>query len=205
MKLNEVNNFMMRVMSSIFIVLIGIGVLHSVWVKNIFIISLFLLSMYELLQLKPLRKNVMIYGFMISMSCAIAIQLGREVVFSCLALAWAHDIGGYFFGKFFKGPKIAPSISPNKTWSGFFGGCFLTCVALIGAPLPLEKIVLIAYIINVICLLGDLWESKIKRGYKMKDSGSFIPGHGGVLDRFDAFLMLIFIMGMSFFIAKFAF
>lgn len=205
MKFKEINNFIMRIISSVFIVFIGFCILHSIWVKNIFIISIFLLSMYELLQLKPLKKSVIIYGFMISISCAIAIQLGREVVFGCLTLAWAHDIGGYFFGKFFKGPKIAPTISPNKTWSGFFGGCFLTSIVLIGAPLPLEKIILVAYIINVICLFGDLWESKIKRSYQMKDSGSFIPGHGGVLDRFDAFLLLIFIMGLSFFIAKFAF
>ncbi len=110
-------------------------------------------------------------------------------------MTWAHDTGGYIFGKIFEGPKIWPEISPNKTWSGLSGGiiCCILVNVLFGLSnetdlpsLGLPTIILL----NCIALSGDLIESKIKRLYGQKDSGSMIPGHGGILDRFDSFFAI---------------
>jgi len=106
----------------------------------------------------------------------------------------ANDTGGYLFGKWIGGPKLAPRISPGKTWAGFLGGLLLgSCLALAISPLLPLGISLTVYIFLslLLCLVGtfgDLLESLFKRIHKAKDSGTLIPGHGGVLDRLDAYL-----------------
>ena len=104
----------------------------------------------------------------------------------------ATDVGAYFTGRALKGPKLAPRISPNKTWSGLLGG--MACAAVMGAgiaaaaggpPLPAA---LVSIAIAVISQGGDLIESKLKRAFNVKDASGLIPGHGGFLDRFDGYL-----------------
>lgn len=108
------------------------------------------------------------------------------------ALVWATDIGGYIFGRTFGGPKLAPSISPNKTWSGL-GGAVLWA-AIIGAIFGWVTesgwvgIALVSGVLAVVAQMGDLCESKIKRYFGKKDSGALIPGHGGILDRIDGLI-----------------
>jgi len=112
------------------------------------------------------------------------------VVFTlwALALVWATDIGAYFAGRVIGGPKLAPAISPNKTWAGLAGGVVLASV--FGAAmhrycgLPL-RMTLATPVLAVIAQGGDLYESWLKRRAGVKDSGTLIPGHGGVLDRLD--------------------
>ena len=105
-----------------------------------------------------------------------------------LALVWACDIGAYFTGRAFGGPKLAPRISPNKTWSGLIGGVALASV--VGAlmhwrfGLPL-RMTLATPALAVLAQAGDLYESSLKRRAGAKDSGTILPGHGGVLDRLD--------------------
>ncbi len=112
---------------------------------------------------------------------------------------WASDIGAYAAGRCFGGPKLAPSVSPNKTWSGAAGG-LLSAVAIGGAaayvmasvagtpPPPAGRALLVAGAIGVLAQVGDLFESWIKRRFQVKDSSSLIPGHGGLLDRLDGVL-----------------
>jgi phosphatidate cytidylyltransferase len=112
---------------------------------------------------------------------------------------WASDIGAYAAGRCFGGPKLAPSVSPNKTWSGAAGG-LLSAVAIGGAaayvmalvagtpPPPAGRALLVAGAIGVLAQAGDLFESWIKRRFQVKDSSSLIPGHGGLLDRLDGVL-----------------
>lgn len=104
------------------------------------------------------------------------------------ALVWATDIGAYFAGRSIGGPKLAPRISPSKTWSGLGGG--VVAALLIGfllhrfAGLPIE-LAAASGLLAVAAQAGDLLESAMKRRAGVKDSGSLLPGHGGVLDRLD--------------------
>lgn len=118
-----------------------------------------------------------------------------------LLLVWlvlviiANDVGAYLFGNFLKGPKLAPKISPGKTWSGFLGG-IVTAVVVGGVFSYLNQDILHVLLYEsalfaVVGSCGDLLESLIKRHFKVKDSGKLIPGHGGVLDRLDGFLLAV--------------
>jgi phosphatidate cytidylyltransferase len=105
----------------------------------------------------------------------------------------ASDIGGFIFGKIFKGPKLI-KISPNKTISGAIGSLILSCIVLsIIFYLLTAKFYLITLIVALItslsCQVGDLFFSYLKRKAKIKDTGNFFPGHGGVLDRLDGILL----------------
>ena len=115
---------------------------------------------------------------------------GRELVIFVLVLAWAADIGAYFAGRYLGRMQLAPQVSPNKTWEGVLGGLVAgTLVALAGMawfelpPLAFLSLCLAAVLVSVV---GDLVESMFKRQRGMKDSGSLLPGHGGILDRIDS-------------------
>lgn len=113
---------------------------------------------------------------------------GLLLTFWALGLVWATDIGAFFVGRSIGGPKLAPSISPGKTWSGLGGGvvaALLFGFALhfwLGLPIRLAAA---SGLLAVAAQLGDLFESWLKRRAGVKDSGSLLPGHGGVLDRLD--------------------
>ncbi len=97
------------------------------------------------------------------------------------------DLGGYFFGKLFKGPKLT-IISPNKTYSGMIGSYVLSLVTIFlffKNNLSIEIIIFITIVISSISQIGDIFISYLKRKAKMKDTGKFLPGHGGLLDRID--------------------
>ncbi len=110
-------------------------------------------------------------------------------------LVWSSDTFAYLCGKAFGKTKLFEKISPKKTWEGFLGGMILTMVmAYFLAPwidIPIWVNVAMALSTVVFGTMGDLLESKLKRHYNLKDSGTFIPGHGGFLDRFDALLIAI--------------
>ena len=114
-----------------------------------------------------------------------------------MILIWLVDTGAFLVGKLIGGPKLAPSISPSKTWSGFFGGIFfgLTGIWLIIKAMELQtNQALWGFFIVSVFLShgGDLLESWCKRYFNVKDSGSFLPGHGGLLDRLDSLLAVSF-------------
>jgi phosphatidate cytidylyltransferase len=119
---------------------------------------------------------------------------GWSLVLFLFLVVWGSDIGAYVAGRSLGGPKLAPAISPNKTWAGFGGGLFLSaCIAMIwNASMAQTARPLLAALFAVgLSLLGqggDLFESMMKRRFGVKDSGNLIPGHGGMLDRIDALL-----------------
>ncbi len=119
--------------------------------------------------------------------------VGRQAIFWLFAVVWATDIGAYFAGRGIGGPKLAPRISPGKTWAGLLGG--MVCAALVGAATALlldlsraAPLIVISALLALVAQAGDLLESMVKRRFGVKDSGHLIPGHGGVLDRLDGLL-----------------
>jgi len=147
----------------------------------------------------------------IAIACmtAIWIRAGHEFGFYLLLYVfvaiWSCDIGAYAFGKVVGGPKMAPHLSPNKTWAGMVGGA-LSAVIMVTAydvwleSLPGNQIIeeldwplhaMIGLILSCVGQVGDLVESALKRRAGVKDSGNIIPGHGGLLDRIDALLLAL--------------
>lgn len=118
-----------------------------------------------------------------------------------ILMVWSVDIGGYIIGMSLRGPKLAPRISPNKTWSGLIGGVILAIAvsfiymyitkSILNLPLPMKeqlKFAQLGAMVAFIAQIGDLVESAIKRHLNIKDSSSLIPGHGGVFDRIDGLI-----------------
>lgn len=150
--------------------------------------------------------------------CALAWIHGTEPnghiwLFTALAIVWAADSAAYFAGRhfggtLFKGRKLAPRISPNKTYEGLLGGlaagvligiCGSLLAGASGAQVPLVAVVALAA--SLASVIGDLYESLLKRHAGVKDSGHLIPGHGGILDRIDGVLaaLPVFAMGKAMF------
>jgi len=117
--------------------------------------------------------------------------LGFALALWTLAIVWATDIGAFFVGRAVGGPKLAPTISPKKTWAGLVGG--MVAAAIVGGAiahighLPTRTLWL-APILAIVAQIGDLVESGMKRRVGTKDSGRILPGHGGLLDRIDGML-----------------
>ena len=126
-------------------------------------------------------------------------------------LVWSSDSWAYAAGKLFGRTKLAPSISPGKTWEGFLGGAVLTAVTswafnlyVLNSTSQFTDInaVLLGLFIATFGTLGDLFESSLKRKAGLKDSGNIIPGHGGMLDRFDAFLFASVVIFLTIWLFK---
>lgn len=129
-------------------------------------------------------------------------NLGIEWVFYALLIIWATDSGAYFIGRSIGKRKLWPEISPNKTVEGSIGGVVSALVvSLVFQFIALKffngfdesyiKITIITIVLSVFGQIGDLVESALKRHYKVKDSGRILPGHGGILDRFDSLLFVL--------------
>ena len=125
-------------------------------------------------------------------------QFNGIVLLCFFIIIWSSDVGGYIFGstlgkRFSK--KLFPDISPKKTWVGFWGGMFCSILSAIvlkyamHLPISLINTIVLAIVMDISGVYGDLFESQWKRHYNVKDSGTIIPGHGGMLDRFDSTLM----------------
>ena len=120
-------------------------------------------------------------------------EYGLVALLFLMAVVWASDIGAFFAGRLIGGPKLAPVVSPNKTWSGAVGGT-LGAVAAGGAVAAAAglvnslAVVCLALLLSVVSQAGDLFESGVKRRFGVKDSSRLIPGHGGLMDRLDGFL-----------------
>lgn len=118
------------------------------------------------------------------------------------ATTWAADIGAFVFGNMFKGPKLWPRFSPNKTWAGFIGGLVTAIAASVAVAamfmrLSLAGAGLIGLAGGLGTMAGDLWESMLKRRFGVKDSGDIIPGHGGLLDRVDGLMFAVMVFAVA--------
>lgn len=124
----------------------------------------------------------------------------RSLLAIMFILVFCFDSGAYFAGKLFGKHKLCPKISPGKTWEGVFGGfltvilALLIIVQLLQKPISFNAVILYSLILSFWALIGDLFESYLKRRVGIKDTGSLLPGHGGFLDRFDAIMFLVIIL-----------
>ena len=206
--------------------LISISFFEAVWALHVFLNTCFLLLAF---QLYSQRKNqsasnhssqrqsqtpwqaigfcYIVFPLIILLLWRAEENAGRNIIFLLFLIAWAADTGAYAFGRLIGGPKLAPVLSPNKTWAGFIGGVF--CAALVGSGFALfikESGLMIltisAVILGIISQCGDLLESRIKRLFQVKDAGSLIPGHGGLLDRVDSLLAMTWAIGLLYWIAR---
>ena len=133
-------------------------------------------------------------------------DIGLLVILWLFLVVWSTDVMAYVVGRTVGGPKLAPSISPGKTWSGLFGGMAGAAVigglmALLVDPLHVLPSMILAMGLAIVAQIGDLAESALKRRAGVKDSGGLIPGHGGVFDRIDGLLFAAPILALIMMIA----
>jgi phosphatidate cytidylyltransferase len=209
------NQLTLRVMSSSLLIPVVIGLIWlggTALMVSLGVIAL--ISYYEWHKITAWstgseRLCYLIFGFLyISASLLCFFDIASHtpklwlVMFLLLAV-WLSDTGAYIVGKTFKGPKMAPALSPNKTWSGFVGACLFPALGLLlyqklflyfeglDASLRWVDMILFAklgFMTGVAGQLGDVSISYLKRKAGLKDTGRIIPGHGGILDRIDALL-----------------
>ena len=201
------SNFLQRILSifvlaPIFIFCIFKGGLAF----NLFLLFLLIICTFEIIKIKILfLKFFLVIFFIIFLYSFYNIRnlsSGLEIVFLLTFIAWLSDIGGYVFGKLIGGKKIN-FISPNKTISGYFGSILLAQLNLIFISCFEIKLfeninmnILFLFLCTLTVIFGDLFFSYIKRLNKIKDFSNFIPGHDGVLDRLDGFILLIIVFNI---------
>jgi phosphatidate cytidylyltransferase len=146
------------------------------------------------------------YGVVYIAPAAIALFWIRDMphgiswTIMLFAVTWAADIFAFAVGSAVKGPKLWPRFSPNKTWSGFFGGLIGAMITAMlvsrftDAKLTFLAAALVGLAGGLSTMAGDLWESMLKRRFGVKDSGDLIPGHGGLLDRVDGLMFAIVVV-----------
>ncbi|MDG1074295.1 MAG: phosphatidate cytidylyltransferase [Methylophilaceae bacterium] len=167
----------------------------------IFVVSfMFWLLLAPILLAKRLviqnKLLLMVIGFLVVVPLSLALIVVKSanawLLLTLMAAIWVADSAAYFAGKQFGQRKLAPSISPGKTWEGVFGaliGVTLLAAILYGNDLLSNVPVFpLLWLVAVLGVIGDLFESLIKRQFNKKDSGNTLPGHGGILDRIDGLL-----------------
>lgn len=192
-----VNNFIKRVISSVLLggTLVFLLIKYEQFYKTFFCILLILMIL-EWFKINNNKKSLLFLFGLLYISfpiiCIITSSVfNKYIVLFLFSIVWSCDIFAYLGGKLIGGAKFSPKISPNKTWSGVICGSICSfIVAWIYLEFTYCYIPSIFIILFIIAsILGDLLESKVKRIIGIKDSGNIIPGHGGVLDRFDSFLL----------------
>lgn len=155
--------------------------------------------------LKLLFGTLIVLIAAISMAGLLAQETGRHMLLLLFILIWSADVGAYAFGRLFGRHKLAPHISPGKTWEGLIGGQIVVIAAvLIATRFPWYEsfavwpLILLAILTALGSVVGDLFVSLLKRQRGLKDTGRLFPGHGGMLDRFDSLMaaLPIFLSGI---------
>lgn len=156
----------------------------------------------------PLSAGPAALAMLVLLACWLALvelrAIGPLALFAAMGVVWLADIGAYFVGRGFGRRKLAPAISPGKSWEGVYGGMFCVVIVslvaaaapaldttlparLVGLAGPIVAVVVMS-LLSLLSVIGDLYESALKRSAGVKDSGKTLPGHGGVLDRVDGLI-----------------
>ena len=203
------NDIYKRLFTSIFLIFLLFIAFKNIIIFNFLLILILYQLFYESFNIlkkifKSKKKILFSYSFLaliffIFLTVVVYLILNNEfsnaksILIFIISISICSDVGGYVFGNLFKGKKIS-RISPNKTYSGMFGSYIFSLVIpyyVFNNIVEDYKIIIISLIISTITQLGDFFVSFIKRKAKIKDTGSILPGHGGLLDRFDGLIFAI--------------
>ena len=193
------NEFFKRILSSIILLpLVFYFIISGSFITIFFIITCFVIACYEW---NKMSKNMSykIFGFiflLFSFYSFYYLSMELFLLGFVIIICIATDLGGYFFGKIFKGPKLT-IISPNKTYAGMFGGYLLSLISLltiinfIDNPVSSFKLFITTIFLSTVSQVGDIIVSYFKRQAGVKNTGNLIPGHGGLLDRIDGMIFAV--------------
>lgn len=200
-----------RQLSSLLMATAGIIVLTAPGgaLSLLMVAALAVLALFAAPMLGSTRWNAIGLAYASFAALSLALLRGGDVeglktVVFVFVVVWSTDIMAYFVGRTFGGPKLAPAISPGKTWSGAVGGAVFALVLGMFAAFMMETRMAVGALITLIVMLsivsqiGDLFESWLKRRFQVKDSSKLIPGHGGVMDRVDGLVaasLLLYVIG----------
>ncbi|MBL6664405.1 MAG: phosphatidate cytidylyltransferase [Rickettsiales bacterium] len=202
--LDPKDNTKQRIVTSLILFPIAIyAIFFSQILFNLLSVALAVLMSWEWLNITKSttgeeKKKWQLIGFfyiVIPVFSVIQIRsIDVDILFWMFAIIWTTDIFAFFSGRTFGGPKLASEISPNKTWSGLAGGIISSVIiGLLCSSLFQGSVIFFMFAsmcLSILEQLSDLFESKVKRIFKVKDSGNIIPGHGGVLDRLDGMMFV---------------
>lgn len=201
----KLNLTISKILASVFIVTVALYRLYEVSYMWIWVVSILILTFRVIVEIAKKRDNslhaivydifAVIYGVVPMMMLS---TLPSWITISFFILIWSNDVGAYLIGVAFGRHKLCEHLSPKKSWEGFWGGVTATLIVayVISLYYPFSMQynntvmwLIVGFIVAILGVYGDLFESMLKRSAGVKDSGSAIPGHGGFLDRFDAMLL----------------
>ncbi len=196
-----------KILASVFYLVFGSLLVSNVSASLTFCILIALAALLAIIG--PMKKSGWSFGGFLYASfpvVALCFLRGHEtvgfwVVIFLFTIVWGTDIAGYFSGRAFGGPKLAPRFSPNKTWAGAIGGTFigvsggiLVAFRFFDVSLADFFVPFLALILSIVSQLSDLAQSWLKRQFSVKDSSSLLPGHGGFMDRMDGLVGAAFLL-----------
>ncbi|MBT4478539.1 MAG: phosphatidate cytidylyltransferase [Flavobacteriales bacterium] len=196
------NKTLKRALSgAVYVAIMWFGTSYSEFTFRLLFAIIGILSLYEMWKLRKGRTSFISYLYVI-IPLSLIHQIDTELILFMFILTWTFDTFAYLLGVKFGKHKILPSVSPKKSWEGFFGGFIFTIIASYitynyfdiyfdFSSIKLPLIIIMSIILPFTATIGDFIESHYKREAGVKDSGNFIPGHGGILDRMDAFMISI--------------
>ena len=198
------NKTLKRALSgAVYVAIMWYGTSYSEFTFGLLFAIIGILSLYEMWKLRKGRTSLISYLYVI-IPLSLIHQIDTELILFMFILTWTFDTFAYLVGVKFGKHKILPSVSPKKSWEGFIGGFIFTIIAYYitynyfydyfdfeSFKQPLIISVIFSMVLPFTATLGDFTESYYKRQSGVKDSGNFIPGHGGILDRMDAFMITI--------------
>ena len=190
------NETLKRALSgAMYVAIMWFGTSYSETSFSLLFAAILLVCLYEMYKLRKGKTKILSFLYVLSPLLLIHL-IPTNLVLLMLILTWTFDTFAYIVGIRFGKHKIIPTVSPNKSWEGFSGGFIFTVIAayLTGSyfsAIEINQIIAISLLTPFTATIGDFIESYYKRKAEAKDSGDFIPGHGGILDRMDAFMITI--------------
>ena len=188
-----------RILSSIILLpLVFYFLTSGSFLLNLFIVLCLIITVYEWNKMSK-NKFYKIFGFiflLFSFYTFYHLSIELFLLIYAILICISTDIGGYIFGKIFKGPKLT-TISPNKTYAGMFGGYLLSLICLIvitnfiDYSIKTFQLILITILLSTVSQVGDIIVSYFKRQANIKNTSNLIPGHGGLLDRIDGMIFAV--------------